>query len=126
MVDVAGYHQLLNGLRGAPVVVNVWASWCIPCNDEAPILRQGALAHPDAQFLGVDILDSKAGAVGFIRRHAIPYPSVFDPPAAIRDSLGMLGQPDTLFYDANGVLQAQVIGPLSQGAMDRNLAKITS
>lgn len=126
LVDVAGYNQLLGQLHGTPVVVNVWASWCGPCKDEAPLLRQGALNNPNVQFLGVDIQDSKAGAIGFIRRYAIPYPSVFDPPAALRTHLGFIGQPDTLFYGANGGLVSQVIGPLTQSTLDLNLAKITA
>ncbi|MEA2551494.1 MAG: cytochrome c biosis protein CcmG, thiol:disulfide interchange protein DsbE [Actinomycetota bacterium] len=125
-VDVAGYHQLLTGLHGTPVVVNVWASWCVPCNDEAPMLRQAALSQPHVQFLGVDIMDSKDSAIGFIHRNSIPYPSVFDPPAAIRTSLDLLGQPDTLFYDTDGVLRGQVIGPLTASSLRENLAKISS
>ena len=126
LVDVAGFQELLRQLHGRPVVVNVWASWCAPCIAEAPILRQAALANPKVRFLGVDILDSRDGAVGFIHDHAIPYPSVFDPPGAIRDSLRLQGQPDTLFYDANGVLQATWIGQISQATLDQNLAKIAS
>lgn len=82
--------------------------------------------QPRVQFLGVDILDSKEGAVGFIHDFEIPYPSVFNPPGDIRDSLGLLGQPDTLFYNANGVLQVTSIGPLTQATLDQNLAKIAS
>ncbi len=126
LIDVAGYTQLLRQLHGTPVVVNVWASWCGPCKDEAPLLRQGALDNPNVQFLGVDIQDSRGGAIGFIRRYAIPYPSVFDPPAALRTNLGLIGQPDTLFYGANGVLLSQVIGPLTRSTLDQNLAKITA
>lgn len=125
-VDVAGYQQLLTQLHGTPVVVNVWASWCGPCNDEAPLLRQAAADQPNVQFMGVDIQDSKDSAIGFIRRHSIPYPSLFDPPAAIRNSLDLLGQPDTLFYDANGVLQATIVGPLDQTTLEQDLAKIAS
>jgi thiol-disulfide isomerase/thioredoxin len=126
LVDVAGYHQLLAGLHGTPVVVNVWASWCGPCRDEAPLLRQAFLDHPSVQFLGVDVQDSRDGAVGFIRRYAIPYPSLFDPPGDIRTALGLQGQPDTLFYDTNGVLLLQVLGPLRQSALDQGLAKIAA
>jgi cytochrome c biogenesis protein CcmG, thiol:disulfide interchange protein DsbE len=125
-VDVTGYHRLLTGLHGTPVVVNVWASWCVPCNDEAPMLRQAALDQPHVQFMGIDIQDSKDAAIGFIHKYSIPYPSVFDPSAAIRNSLDLLGQPDTLFYDANGELQGQVIGPLTPTSLSANLAKISS
>ena len=126
LVDMAGYRELLSGLDGTPVVVNVWASWCAPCRDEAPLLGRASNSHPDVQFVGVDIQDSKDGAIGFIRHYAIPYPSLFNPSADIRDSLGLPGQPDTLFYDANGILQSQILGPLDQAALDQGLAKITA
>jgi len=125
LVDVAGFQELLGQLHGTPVVVNVWASWCIPCIAEAPMLRQAAVDNPNVQFLGVDVQDSKDGAIGFIHDHGIPYPSVFDPAGAIRNSLSLQGQPDTLFYDENGVLQATSIGQISQATLDQNLAKIT-
>ena len=54
------------------------------------------------QFLGVDILDSRDGARGFIDEHGLTYPSVFDPSGNIRDSFGVIGQPVTVFYDADG------------------------
>jgi thiol-disulfide isomerase/thioredoxin len=90
--DLPRYDELLGQLRGTPVVVNVWGSWCGPCRDEAPDL---AAAHAefgeDVQFLGVDILDARESARGFIAEFGWRYPSVFDPPAAIRDGLGCSG-----------------------------------
>jgi cytochrome c biogenesis protein CcmG/thiol:disulfide interchange protein DsbE len=124
LANAAGYKQLLTQLRGTPVVVNVWARWCGPCVAEAPLLHQAAADHPNVQFLGVDILDTKDSALWFIRKYAISYPSLFNPTGDIRDSLGLLGQPHTLFYDANGVLQATVSGPLGQEDLDQGLAKI--
>jgi thiol-disulfide isomerase/thioredoxin len=126
LMNAAGYKQLLAQLHGTPVVVNVWASWCGPCITEAPVLHQAAADHPDMQFLGVDILDTKDGAAGFIQKYAISYPSVFNPTGDIRDSLGLLGQPHTLFYDAGGVLQATVSGPLGLKDLNDDLAKIAA
>jgi thiol-disulfide isomerase/thioredoxin len=122
--DVAGFHELLNQLKGTPVVVNVWGSWCDPCISEAPLLTAAALAHPYIQFVGVDILDSRDGALGFLTVHSVPYPSLFDPSAAIRIDLGAIGQPDTYFYDENGNQVDTVIGVLSQSTLDAGLAKI--
>ncbi len=117
--DVEQFQRLLKELRGTPVVVNVWASWCGPCNAEAPLLHAAAARFGDrVQFLGVDILDSLDGARSFISDRGIVYPSVFDPPGAIRDSLGMIGQPVTLFYDANGEVVSSWPGQLSQQALD--------
>ena len=122
--DVQQYQQLLTQLRGTPVVVNVWASWCGPCEAEAPLLRDAAARYGHrVQFLGVDILDSLDGARSFIADHAIPYPSVFDPQGAIRDSLGMIGQPVTVFYDANGTLVSKWPGQLTRTALEQGITK---
>ncbi len=73
------------------------------------------------QFLGVDILDSLDGARGFIADHGLQYPSIFDPTGAIRDSLGMIGQPVTVFYDADGTMVSSWDGQLSQKALDQGI-----
>ncbi len=123
VTDVPAFHALLDSLRGTPVVVNVWASWCAPCQAEAPRLRAAAKQHPDIQFLGVDILDSRR-APRPSSRSRIPYPSLFDPPGAVRTYLGGFGQPDTYFYDASGAQVALVEGELSQSTLARYLAEI--
>ena len=67
--DVQTYQELLTQLRGTPVVVNVWAAWCGPCQAEAPLLLAASGTYGDrVQFLGVDILDSRDGARGIHRR----------------------------------------------------------
>jgi cytochrome c biogenesis protein CcmG/thiol:disulfide interchange protein DsbE len=120
--DVQTYQELLTQLRGTPVVVNVWAAWCGPCQAEAPLLHAASQTYGDRiQFLGVDILDSLDGARGFIHDHGLTYPSVFDPSGNIRDSLGVIGQPVTIFYDAEGNVAQQVEGQLSQTALDQGI-----
>jgi len=125
--DLASYEALLAELEGTPVVVNVWASWCEPCRDEAPHL---AAAHAEfgdrVQFLGVDILDEREAARRFIREFGWAYPSVFDLPGSIRDGLGLLGQPVTLFYDASGELVATWTGALTEDVLRANLELITA
>jgi cytochrome c biogenesis protein CcmG/thiol:disulfide interchange protein DsbE len=119
--DVGTYERLLTQLRGTPVVVNVWAAWCGPCKAEAPLLRAASQTYGDrVQFLGVDILDSLDGGRGFIAEHGLTYPSVFDPSGAIRDSLGMIGQPVTVFYDASGNMETYQ-GQLNQEALNQGI-----
>jgi cytochrome c biogenesis protein CcmG, thiol:disulfide interchange protein DsbE len=120
--DVQTYQGLLTQLRGTPIVVNVWAAWCAPCKAEAPLLRTANQTYGDrVQFLGVDILDSIDGARGFIAEHGLEYPSIFDPSGAIRDLLGMVGQPVTVFYDADGNVVSSWDGQLSQVALDEGI-----
>jgi cytochrome c biogenesis protein CcmG, thiol:disulfide interchange protein DsbE len=120
--DVQTYQRLLTQLRGTPVVVNVWAAWCGPCKAEASLLLGGSNTYGDrVQFLGIDILDSIDGARGFIDEHGLTYPSVFDPSGAIRDSLGMIGQPVTVFYDADGNVAMTYPGQLTQKVLDQGI-----
>jgi thiol-disulfide isomerase/thioredoxin len=103
--DLERYRALIGTLKGTPVVVNFWGSWCPPCEDEAPHLATVAKEYEGrVQFLGVDIVDAREPAREFIRRYGWPYPSLFDPTAAIRDGLGYVGQPITLIYDREGRL----------------------
>ena len=124
-IDPAGYQALLNQLRGTPVVVNVWAAWCIPCRDEAPLLAQAARRYgTEVQFVGLDIQDSRGGGRGFIAEFGWPYPSLFDAPGAIATELGLLGPPGTFFYDRDGELVDSVKGLLSAEALERGIREI--
>jgi thiol-disulfide isomerase/thioredoxin len=123
-MDAEGFHDLLERAKGTPLVVNFWASWCEPCAREAPMLARAARTHRDVQFLGVDILDSKDGALQFIAEHRVPYPSLFDPSGDIRTDLGSLGQPVTVFYTADGAQVAKIDGELSPDVLRSNLILI--
>lgn len=122
--DVESFRGLLEDLRGTPVVVNLWASWCEPCEREMPMLAQAARADPGVQFLGVDSLDSREGAEEFIAEFGVPFPSLFDPDGVIRTDLDSFGLPVTVFFDAEGNQVAKVDGELSQAALDEHLAAI--
>jgi len=101
--DPKTFQRLLTQLHGEPVVVNVWASWCGPCVTEAPMLAQVSRAFEGrVEFIGVDVLDQRGAAEEFVRRLHSTFPSVFDPTAAIRNSLGFVGQPVTVVYDSSG------------------------
>jgi thiol-disulfide isomerase/thioredoxin len=123
--DKAAYDKMLARQRGTPVLVNIWASWCGPCRQEAPFLAAASRSYDErVQFVGVDILDARDSARDFMRRSGWTYPSVFDPNASIRDGLGILGQPATLFYDADGTLVKRWLGPLTEEALTSNLERI--
>ncbi len=101
-------------LRGFPVVVNVWASWCGPCRFEFPTLQKlSARYGKRVAFLGVNSQDSDDAARTFLAEAPVPYPSYTDPDKEIARSIGAdLGLPDTAFYDRNGKLLLPQTGPL--------------
>jgi len=125
-MDAAGFRQLLQQLRGTPVVVNYWAAWCPPCKAETPLLVQ---AHRrlgrDVQFVGVDLQDFRDGARAFMHEQDVTYPSVFDPANSIGLSFNLFSPPMTQFYGADGLLVATVRGQLSADALQANLNAIT-
>jgi cytochrome c biogenesis protein CcmG, thiol:disulfide interchange protein DsbE len=99
------YEKRIAALRGYPVVVNVWASWCGPCRYEFPSLQQlSARYGKRVAFLGVDSEDDAEAARTFLAEEPVPYPSYSDPGKEIFDSLGARGFPDTAFYDREGRL----------------------
>lgn len=88
-----------------PVVVNVWASWCLPCRDEAPLLTE-ALAEYGEQvtFIGIAYDDNQPGAKQFLAEFDLPFPHYFDQEGVILAEYGGLGIPRTYFFDPGGEL----------------------
>jgi len=112
------YERRLRSLRGHPVVVNDWASWCEPCRQEVPLFgRAAARFGKRTAFLGLDEEDSSAAARTFLRERPLPYPSFDDPDRAISDTQGsFVGYPRTAFYDARGQLIHLKQGPYTSEA----------
>jgi cytochrome c biogenesis protein CcmG/thiol:disulfide interchange protein DsbE len=99
------FEKRLAELRGYPVVVNLWASWCGPCKFEFPAFQQLSAEYgKKVAFLGVNSEDSDGFAERFLQQAPVPYPSYTDPDADIKDDLGAGGFPDTAFYKRNGEL----------------------
>lgn len=125
VMDAQGFDDLVTQLHGTPLIVNFWASWCVPCKAETPLLVDAHRLHGhDVQFLGVDILDSRDGAVRFLAEQDVGYPSVFDPGNAIGISQDLFAPPMTQFYAADGTLVATVPGQLSAKDLQANLQAI--
>lgn len=103
----------LNDLRGFPVVVNQWGSWCPPCRAEFPFFADVAEAHlKDVAFVGVDVQDDRGAAEEFLEELPVPYPSIYDEGADAVRSLGWTQvSPTTWLIDERGEIVAQRPGP---------------
>jgi cytochrome c biogenesis protein CcmG/thiol:disulfide interchange protein DsbE len=114
----------LRELRGRPVVINFWASWCIPCRDEAPILNASARTHAgEVIFLGVDVQDLKADALAFSREFDTPYVSVRDRGNRAYEDYGLTGVPETYYLDGRGRIVAHSPGAISRASLEAGIAE---
>jgi cytochrome c biogenesis protein CcmG/thiol:disulfide interchange protein DsbE len=94
----------LSSLRGKAVVLNVWASWCIPCKEEAPYLEQVWRSNREREVvvLGLDAKDFRADARRFADRYGLTFPLVYDGPGDAIGGFGVTGFPETFVIDRDG------------------------
>ena len=119
----------LRELRGIPVVLNIWASWCDPCKQEAPILERAwrIEGRPHSTlFLGLDQQDATTDANAFLRTYGIDYLNIHDPGNDVPLSYGATGVPETYFISAGGQVVDHVIGVLSPGDLSQGVAAARS
>jgi cytochrome c biogenesis protein CcmG, thiol:disulfide interchange protein DsbE len=108
----AALDDRLQALRGYPVVVNVWASWCGPCRQEMPVFEQvSADRGRKVAFLGVDLKDNIPAAKRLLAEFPVSYPSYGDPDAEFFSDNKLAGVPSTIFYSRSGKRQLVHSGP---------------
>jgi cytochrome c biogenesis protein CcmG/thiol:disulfide interchange protein DsbE len=102
-------------LAGRPAVLNFWASWCVPCEDEAPVLERLARRFEGrVQFVGVAVQDTEPASRGFLERFRVTYPNGPDPSGEISIAYGMSGVPETYFIGRDGRIVRKWAGPLDE------------
>ncbi|MDX1468578.1 MAG: TlpA disulfide reductase family protein [Acidimicrobiia bacterium] len=88
-----------------PAVVNVWASWCLPCRAEAPLLNLAFEKYGDEiEFIGIDVQDTQSGAARFLAEFGLPFQHFFDPRREVVNHYGGIGTPVTMFFGPDGEL----------------------
>ncbi|MEX1270906.1 MAG: TlpA disulfide reductase family protein [Acidimicrobiia bacterium] len=101
-----------------PMVVNLWASWCIPCRSEAPLLREAhATFGDDVTFLGVATEDTQSDALTFLDEFDLTFENHSDRPGAIRGHLGVMGLPATVFVRPGGGILRTHFGVIDDSAL---------
>lgn len=110
----------LSDLRGHPVLLNFWASWCVACKEEAPVLAEGWRRWRDTGviFLGVNTQDSRSAAIAFEERYGVEYESVVDENGKVTYAYGVTGFPETFFIDRRGMIVAKYVGPMDGPTLD--------
>jgi cytochrome c biogenesis protein CcmG, thiol:disulfide interchange protein DsbE len=122
-----GADVSLEAFRGRPLVLNFWASWCVPCREEHDVLQRAAAElDPAVRFLGIAWQDDAAAAAAFLERHRSVYPSARDDRGHVAIAYGVAGVPETFFIDAQGVIAARYVGPLDARALAAHVARIRS
>jgi cytochrome c biogenesis protein CcmG/thiol:disulfide interchange protein DsbE len=117
---LSGARLSLEELRGTPVVLNLWASWCTPCRQEAPRLQRGweRWGPRGVAYLGLNIQDLRGDAVKYARRFGVRHPTIRDARRRVADNYGATGIPETFFVDADGRVVGHVIGVVSERELD--------
>lgn len=115
--EYEGTSQIsLSELSGKVVVINVWASWCKPCEQEATELQSfwEAYRARDVVLIGVDYVDTPSGALTYLKKFKITFPNAPDLQSAISSTLNRnMGVPETYFIDREGVLKYVQVGPFA-------------
>ncbi len=118
-----GRTAMLSQLRGKVVVINFWASWCLPCREEAAYLEQTWRKYQDrgVVFIGVDYVDTEKEARAYIKEFNITYLNGPDLGTRISQAYQIKGVPETFYVDKKGQLRGLNIGPLKAPELDRKI-----
>lgn len=135
LTDLSGHPVSLAALRGQPVVLNIWATWCVPCREEIPLLSRTfeRLKAQGLMIVGVDLAERARTVRRFLRVVPTSYPIWIDPPDSTPQyspsrglfrQVGGVAVPTTLFIDRQGVIRSVYVGQLTPAALETEVAKL--
>ncbi|WP_166426667.1 TlpA family protein disulfide reductase [Labedella populi] len=124
--DLEGRTRDLADLRGHTVLVTVWASWCAPCREEAPMIRDAATRWEDdgLRVLGINFRDNATTARAFVDSAGLTFPSIVDADGSLSVEWGITGIPQSFVVDADGVIVARRIGPITAEWIDSDVRPV--
>lgn len=111
---------------GAVYVVNVWASWCLPCRREQPVLERMARSERErgVRFVGINVRDTRADARTFVKEFSVSYPSIFDPSGEFAHRVGVSRYPSTIVLDRSGRVRERYSGPVGAAALKEAIGRL--
>jgi cytochrome c biogenesis protein CcmG/thiol:disulfide interchange protein DsbE len=108
----------LSAFRAKPLVLNFWASWCVPCRAEMPLLERAYRAEKgNVQFLGVDSNETPSAGLAFYDHVHVTYPAASDPKGSVATRYGLFGLPTTIFISPSGKIVGRFIGQLHSNTL---------
>jgi peroxiredoxin len=124
--NLRGETVSLSSLRGQPVVINFWATWCPPCRDELPTLRSAYAQHREQglEILAVDVREGRETVAALAADLDLDFPILLDDSGAVADIYQVRGTPTSLFVGPDGVVTARHLGPLDQETLASYLAPL--
>jgi cytochrome c biogenesis protein CcmG/thiol:disulfide interchange protein DsbE len=124
--DLDGRTVRTSDLRGRPLILNIWASWCVPCREEFPLLvgANGEYRDQDLAVLGIVHRDSAQSARAFADQQGATWPMLMDPDESAYRALIGIGVPQTYFVDPEGIVRWVNLGPFSADGLAYGISRI--
>lgn len=124
--SLSGQSIRLSALKGNLVVLNIWASWCDPCKQEAPTFEAAWRKYQarGVLFLGVNDRDRQQAAQQFLQTYSITYPNGPDPSEEISAAYGVNGIPTTIFIDRSGIVARTILGPIDAATLEAEIQQL--
>ena len=126
LADLDGNPIRMADLRGRPVIVNFWASWCVPCIEEFPVLRDAAARHADDGLVIVGIVyrDRTEAARQFMASNGATWTAAMDPDERVAEAYEVVGPPETFFIGRDGTIVARHFGQFTATSLEAKIAAI--